>query len=299
MATTPAATAPAASAEPELRVKRSAVRVVVLLIVSLGLYNLYWFYVTRKQLNAELGEERSLPQYGPGLQTFAPLLIAAVGVPISIVLMFFIVGFLLLPLVLIGAIVASVVAWYFLLKDISTLRVREGLGEISPGLYILGYIALNFVSVGVAMNGVVAYNLNEYWDKKTGGRAKEAPYTGGEIAVSVAGAVLFVLMFVAIFVLGIIGAIAEEEARKEYGFGNSRYTASPAVTSTPAVRDAALDEAYNRIQNGMTREQVRAIFNREPDSTSESTYESWTYYFGSRSINVTFTNGVVDSKSKY
>lgn len=181
-------------------VKRSALRVLVLSIVSLGLYTLYWFYITRTYLNEELGKERSLPQFSPAMQTFGPLGLLVVIFPLMIIL----IGFLFLPLV----VIASVVVWFHLLKDISRVREKAGLSEISPGLYIAGYVALNLAfGAGVAILALTQSNLNEYWDKKTNGKAVEAKYSGGEIVVTAAGLVLLTLLMVLIFAFSLLSGL--------------------------------------------------------------------------------------------
>lgn len=178
--------------------KRSAIRVVVLSLVSLGLYQLYWFYITRQQLNAELGAKRSLARHGVAMQTFGPLVLGLISIP----LVFVFVGIVLLPV----AIGLQVAVWYYLLKDIS--RVREGakLSPIQPGLYVVGYIVLSLLAsgIGLAMLGVAASNLNEYWDKTSRGKAVEARYTPAEIIVSTIGIVLTVIAVIAAILVAII-----------------------------------------------------------------------------------------------
>lgn len=191
-----------------LAVKRSALRVIVLAVISLGLYNLYWFYITRAYLDKELGNERSLPQLGPALQTFGPLGLGLVAIP----LMFILIGFALLLLV----IIFSIVVWYYLIKDISRVRVKNGLSEISPGLYILGYIVLNMAfGAGVAILGLMQANLNEFWDKRTGGSATEARYGAGEIVVSVTGLILLVLLVVFIVIVSVIAGIQDSRESRD------------------------------------------------------------------------------------
>lgn len=185
-------------AKPKERpIKRSVLRVLVLTFVSLGLYSLYWFYVIRKQLNAELGDTASLTGVSPLLQAIGPALLVLVAIPLVLVL----VGLLLLPV----AIALSVAVWYYLIKDINRLRESVELETTPPALYILGYIVLSFMSpANLAMTGLLAYQLNEAWDKRTKGTAREASYTAGEIIVSLSGVVLFFFLFIAIFALALL-----------------------------------------------------------------------------------------------
>lgn len=179
-------------------VKRSAIRVVVLSLISLGIYQLYWFYITRQQLNAELGAKRSLARHSVAMQTFGPPLLGLFSVP----LVFVFVGIVLLPV----AIGLEVAVWYYLVKDISRLREDAKLSPIQPGLYVVGYIALSLLAsgVGLVMLGLAAANLNEYWDKVSRGKAVEARYTAAEIIVSTIGLVLTVVGVIAAILLAVI-----------------------------------------------------------------------------------------------
>lgn len=187
----------------EKMIKRSVLRVLVLTFVSFGLYALYWFYVTRVQLNEALGEKASLRGIGPVWQTLGPSLVFLAAIPLTFVL----VGLLLFPV----AIVLSIVVWYYLIKDINQVRESVDLEATPPALYVLGYVVLSFMSpFNLGLIGLLAYQLNEAWDKRLKGRAKEAPYTTGEIIVSVAGVALFLLLFLGIFVIALIGTAAQQ-----------------------------------------------------------------------------------------
>src|SRR5687767_14941409 len=61
----------------ELAIKRSVGRVIGLSILSFGIYTYYWFYVTRKQVNGEIGSTDD-----PGLYT-AGLLVPILNVIIT------------------------------------------------------------------------------------------------------------------------------------------------------------------------------------------------------------------------
>lgn len=207
--TAPAAASSARTGENALAVKRSGLRVGLLTIVSLGLYQLYWFYVTRQRLDEELGADRAV-KYSPGLQTFGPLLVAVIGTIVSIPLMLILVGFILLPVAIIAAVVVGVLVWYYLMVDLNKLRRKAGLSEFSIGLYILGYVVLGMINLGftsgaVIMNIILNQNVNEYLDKSTNGKAVEAPYTSGEILVSVIGALLIIAMIILFIILAAAG----------------------------------------------------------------------------------------------
>ncbi|MSU76359.1 hypothetical protein EXS54_02745 [Patescibacteria group bacterium] len=165
------ADAPASSsASGGLAVKRSIPRVIIFGILS-PLYSLYWFYQTRGVVSKQVGGQDQV-----GLQT--------VGLIVPILNLFI---------------------WYWLLRDVD--KFNKGAGgqgfPVSPIWMILGPIILgiipfvNFLApfVAIAVIIIVLLRLNEALDKKG---ATDAPYTGGEIAVVVLGALFWVFYFVVI-----------------------------------------------------------------------------------------------------
>lgn len=176
---------PTTSTNETLAVKRSVLRVVLFSIISLGIYGFYWFYVTRKQVTAEVNGKDQV-----GLQT------AGLIVPIL-----------------------NIFILYWLYRDIDILHKKVGLTgipalplalapvvvsviiQLTPKLSILGLSNL-------LVFAFVVSKVNEYWDKKTDGRATNAPVTPGEIAVTVAGLIFMILVMVAIgaAIMALIGA---------------------------------------------------------------------------------------------
>lgn len=173
------------NAKGNLAVKRSVARVIVLYILTLGLYGLYWFYVSREQVTKELGTNDSA-----GWQT--------VGLIVPI-LNFFI--------------------YYWLLRDIDVLQRKARLDGFSAGGYLSIIIAASLLSwipifgwalaIGaVVIMGLVVAKLNEYWDTKTNGKATEAPIAGGEVAVIAIGVAFWAAMILLV-TLGAFSGSAE------------------------------------------------------------------------------------------
>jgi len=125
----------------ELAIKRSLVRCAVATTVSFGVYSFWWFYQYRRRLSAELGKTDDAGLHTAGL----------------------LVPFLNYYLI------------YLLWNDISEARVRVGLSEMPAIAYVIGAIF-----VAPIFYGIVNAQLNEYWDRRTGGRAIDAPWTSGE-----------------------------------------------------------------------------------------------------------------------
>ena len=151
----------------EQAVRRSHLRVIGFSLLSFGIYTLYWFYVTRKQISRELGTNDRA-----GLQTLGQI------VPI---LNFFIA--------------------YWLWRDISRLRAGTGLSELPLGPYVAGNVIGSFFGLNWIVYILVLDKLNEYYDRTRGGRAEDAPITAGEIAVTLIGVVL-VGGFIALAIIG-------------------------------------------------------------------------------------------------
>ena len=125
----------------ELAIKRSLIRCALATVLSFGVYSFWWFYQYRRRVSAELGKADDA-----GLHT------AGLLVPF---LNYYII--------------------YLLWNDISDARVRVGLSDVPAVAYVIGSIF-----VAPIFYGIVNAELNEYWDRRTGGRAIEAPWTAGE-----------------------------------------------------------------------------------------------------------------------
>jgi hypothetical protein len=148
----------------ELAIKRSGWRVTLCSIASLGVYSFYWFYQYRKRMNAEFARKDEAALHTAGLM-----------VPF---LNYYIV--------------------YLLWKDISDARQRVGLSEIPVVAYVVGtfFVAPLFYLI-------VNANLNEYWDRRTGGQATDAPFTRGEKLATFLPMVLFGGFIVLIIVIAL------------------------------------------------------------------------------------------------
>ena len=138
-------------------------------IASFGIWTIWWFYVHRKRLDAELGEGRD----------DAALHTLGFFVP---VLNYFIL--------------------FWLWRDISRMRVGVGLPEFPAGAYTVG--AVFFAPV---LYSFVLVKLNEFWDVRTQGLATDAGFTTGEKVTIGVGVALFAL-YVLLIIVAIVVAIA-------------------------------------------------------------------------------------------
>lgn len=169
--------APAGAPQPigqGYAVKRGVGRVVGFTLLSLGLYSFYWFYVTREQVTREIGADDNA-----GLQT------AGLLVPI---LNIFIV--------------------YWLWRDINVARTRVGLQEFPIPVYLI----LSLIGLSPIFYCLVVSKLNEYWDRRTGGQAVDAPVTGGEKAVVAIGAAFLVLWILGTILLIILAIVVGDSS---------------------------------------------------------------------------------------
>ena len=91
---------------------------------------------------------------------------------------------------------------YWLWRDINRLRARAGLSEFSIPLYLV----LSILGLAVIFYALVVYHLNEYWDRRTGGRRRTRVVTRNEKLVIAAGALLWVLWAASIVVVIVVAA---------------------------------------------------------------------------------------------
>lgn len=142
-------------------------RAVLFSILSFGIWTIWWFYVSRKRLDQELGHGRD----------DAALHTLLLFVPI-----------------------ASFFSMYWLWRDLDLLRRQQGLQEIPVVVYVvLAVIGLNVVSFVLALP-----NFNEYWGRRSGGQATDAPVTTGEkviVGIGIAFWVFWVLVIALVIVV--------------------------------------------------------------------------------------------------
>ena len=151
-------------------VKRSMERCWGFTLLSFGIYGPYWVYVTRKLLDRELQQGRDDAAFH------------TVGIFVPI-LNFFVT--------------------YWIWRDIDRLRQALGLPRFEVGVYV----GLTVIGGAPVTYSLVLNRLNEYWDHRSQGWARDAPVTTGETIVVIAGAILW-LTFVGMFFLVLILALA-------------------------------------------------------------------------------------------
>jgi hypothetical protein len=132
-------------------------------LVSFGTWTFYWFYVTRRLLDGEVGRGRD------------DALLHTLG--------------LLVP-------VLNAFVLYWLYRDLDEVRRRAGV----PGLSVAGYVAGGIVAAPIIYS-IALGKVNEFWDVRTQGLATEAPVTGGEKAIVVVGAALWILWALSLVLL--------------------------------------------------------------------------------------------------
>jgi hypothetical protein len=161
---------PAAAGAPgsAYELKRPIGRQVILYALSFGLWGFYWFYDTRKKLNGEMGKPDDA-----GVKT------ACMLIPIY-----------------------NIFLIYQLWDDLNTVRTQN---YRLPDLNVTVLLVVGiFVPFGIFWAfPKVADALNEYWDHRTQGQAREAPVTGTEKLLACVG-----LAFLALYLLFIIVFIA-------------------------------------------------------------------------------------------
>lgn len=141
-------------------VKRGLGRCIGFSALSFGAWSFYWFYVNRRLVDGEMGLGRD------------DALLHMLG--------------LFVP-------VLNVFVTYWLWRDVNLLRVRVGLPELPAVGYAVGAIFLAPVFYCL----VLPY-VNEYWDVRLQGWAREAPVTTAEKVVVGIGIGIWALWLAAI-----------------------------------------------------------------------------------------------------
>lgn len=190
------------------KIKRSVLRVIGLSLITSGLYNFYWFFVTKNQLKRELKNEQHVGWQTVGL--VVPILnwfviywlyrdinrsrvtqklgefpaVWYVVIPIILIALAFLIGA--------GAIVSIIGAIGSAANNQNDAALGlAGAGVITGLFAILILLAaglLQYIFIGLAVS-----KLNQYWDARTGGKAEAAGWGKGEIAVIVVGVLFSIL----------------------------------------------------------------------------------------------------------
>jgi hypothetical protein len=142
--------------EEAYAVKRGLGRSIGFSVLSFGAYPFFWLYTSRKLLDAEMGHGRD------------DAVLHTVG--------------LLVP-------VLNVFVTYWLWRDLNELRLRVGLREFPVVPYVVGAIF-----VAPVFYCLVLLRLNEYWDVRLRGWARDAPVTTVEKVIVGIGIGLWVLL---------------------------------------------------------------------------------------------------------
>ena len=103
----------------------------------------------------------------------------------------------------------------------------------------------------------------------------------------------------AIIAIGVIASVAGQGGNKSGG-ENTSETKQEQPAKAPEPKRASSQEIYDKVRNGMSRAEVVQIAGKEPDNCIDSEIEglgkSSTCSYGT--VSITFSNGVVSSKTK-
>ncbi len=221
------------------RIKRSVLRVLGLNILTSGLYNFYWFFVTKNQLKRELKNDQHVGWQTVGL--IVPILQAfilywmyrdinrvrdAEKLPA-----FPAVWYVVVPYVLIA--VALVIGVGAIVSIAGAIGAgANGHGDTATGLAGAGLITGLFALLTLALAGILEFvflglavsKLNQYWDSRTGGQAAAAGWGKGEIAVVVVGLLVTIMNY------------SNSNSRNAKDFNNVNKPGSPEVGAVTLVR---------------------------------------------------------------
>ena len=182
-----------------LNIKRGVFRVLGFSLITSNLYYLYWFYVTRQQLNRELksSDNSALQTVGlivPILQTFIMYWLYRDINKLRVTQkqpIFPAVWYAVLPTALLGA---GVLLLFITIFGAAGQAAGGDIGDaISGGIIGLLLVILTVVAGAIlylVFWGIAISKLNEFWDKRTSGKAQSAKFEKGEIAVIIVGVIL-------------------------------------------------------------------------------------------------------------
>ena len=188
------------------QVKRGWIRVLVLTILSMGLYSFYWFYVTRRQIFAEQGNTTSSPLLHT-LGLFVPIL--------------------------------QFVVFYWLAKDADALAAKVDANRQSVPLLVILWIFFGPAALVLAQVAV-----NDYWDKQTKGKAADIPLKFVEFVPVILATLFWVMMFALMGLLIVLGVGDQAKLGTAADHVNRAASLSQAATANPAKpSQAKLSEA--------------------------------------------------------
>lgn len=292
------------------KIKRSVLRVLGLSLITSGIYNFYWFFVTKNQLKRELKNDQHI-----GWQTVG-LIVPVLNVFILYWLyrdinraratqklpVFAAVWYVLIPIILI--ILAFVIGAGAIVSIIGAIgSAANSQNDAALGLVGAGVITGIFAILILAVAGILQYvfiglaisKLNQFWDKRTSGKAEAAGWGKGEIAVIIVGVLVMIMNW------------TNNNANQNRFDSNDFSVDTTETTPAPDANDASQpspQQVYDQVQTGMSKDQVRQIAGRGPNDESVSEFggtklEIWTFRRGTSFITITFTDGVVSSKSSF
>jgi len=147
-------------------------RLFLLMVLTFGLYSLYWVYKTNCYLRDDLGKDVS-----PGFRTF----------------------FMIIP-------IANIIVFYKTLNDMNKFIKKEGFETYSPGLNILIWLFVPFVGYWVYIN--VQESINEFWRIKEPNFPIKRGFSFSETFIMGLGAIIWILYYALIILLTVLGPVS-------------------------------------------------------------------------------------------
>ncbi|MBZ9571311.1 zinc ribbon domain-containing protein [Methanobrevibacter sp. TMH8] len=147
-------------------------RLLLLMLLTLGVYSLYWIYKTNCYLKDDLGKDVS-----PGLRTFL----------------------MIIP-------IANIIIFYQTLEDMNQFIKQERIETYSSGLNILIWFFIPFAGFWVYIN--VQESINEFWRIKESNLPIRREFSSSEIVVMALGAIIWVFYYILIIFASILGSMS-------------------------------------------------------------------------------------------
>ncbi len=140
-------------------------RLYLLMILTFGLYGIYWFYKTSSYLKDDLGKDTSV-----GFRTFL----------------------LFIPIV-------NIIVFYELIEDMKKFIEEKGIESYSSGLNTLLWAFVPILGLWVYIN--IQESINEFWRMKEPNLPIRRDFSNGEIAAMILGIVMIIFIILLYIVL--------------------------------------------------------------------------------------------------
>ena len=152
--------------------KRSPLYVATLTLITVGIYGIYWLYITRKELVLRLQNNRAIPSFW---LLFAPLIILLLALPIGTIAKGPAANVLLIGVAMLAIVAMLIIGLVWFWRYCFT--VHTVVQDTDAGVLYLFWIVLCFLGLGFIWPALIQGQLNKCIDRANGGGNGGQPVT--------------------------------------------------------------------------------------------------------------------------